>query len=237
MTQQRTTERPEPPGEPLAYLFRDLLLIGNPGVTRLYLIRHGQAEHNLDPSAGDDAALTQVGREQARRLAARLARQGVDAIYSSTMRRAIETAEAVAQAVGMEIRVQEGLQEVDVQTAEQTVILEGAEAEELRERFLADPTWDVLPGAEDRLSFRRRVVDAIDHIVAEQPGRRVAVVCHGFVIQTYVAHALRLDTDFPFYPFNSSITSIRALGERRAIWRLNDIAHLDGLPAGYDGIS
>jgi len=40
-----------------------------------------------------------------------------------------------------------------------------------------------------------------------------------------------------FYPFNASITSVRAQGERRVIWRLNDIAHLDGLPAGWGGIS
>jgi probable phosphoglycerate mutase len=109
--------------------------------------------------------------------------------------------------------------------------------EEVRRRILEHPTWDVFPGSEGRLAFRRRIVGAVDRIIAEQPARRAAVVCHGGVIQTYVAHVLGLDSDFPFYAFNASIASVRALGERRALWRLNDIAHLDGLPVGYEGIS
>ncbi|MEE8345834.1 MAG: histidine phosphatase family protein, partial [Dehalococcoidia bacterium] len=77
----------------------------------------------------------------------------------------------------------------------------------------------------------------MDHIVEECAGNRVAVVAHGMVIMTYVSHVLGLDRDMVFYPFNAGITSIRAQGERRVIWRLNDIAHLDGMPPGFGGIS
>ena len=46
-----------------------------------------------------------------------------------------------------------------------------------------------------------------------------------------------LERDMVFYPFNAGITSIRARGARRVIWRLNDVAHLDGMPPGFGGIS
>ncbi len=235
--QRETSSSSGPPGEPLAYFFEDLFLTRKPQATRLYLIRHAQGEENVDPSAGGDAGLTEVGREQARRLAARLARQGLDAVYSSPLRRALETAEAVAQAAGLDVRVIDDLRELGLREGEDASAYNSVAAEAIKRRLLAHPTWDAFPGAEDRLAFRRRVVGAMDRVIVEQPGRRVAVVCHGGVIQTYVAHVLGLDIDFPFYAFNASVTSIRALGERRALWRLNDIAHLDGLPVGYEGIS
>ena len=237
MTEQHSPDSSAPPGEPLAYFFQDLFLIRKPEATRLYLIRHAQGEDNVDPSAGGDAGLTEVGREQARRLAGRLsASGGLDAVYSSPLRRARETAEALARSMALDVVVLEDLREVSLQEP-QDALREGVTAEAIKERLLLNPTWAAFPGAEDRLAFRRRIVGAIDRIIAEQPGGRVAVVCHGGVIQAYVAQVLGLDCDFPFYAFNASITSIRALGERRALWRLNDIAHLDGLPVGYEGIS
>jgi len=233
MTQQPSQGQPRPPGEPLAYFFRDLFLIGHPQATRLYLVRHAQGQDNVDPSAGGDAGLTGVGREQARRLADRLARQGLDAVYSSPLRRALETAQAIAGASRLSITTLEGLREI----VQDGAVPEDAKMDAIKNRLLAEPTWDAFPGTEDRLAFRRRVVAAVDRIITEQPGRRAAVVCHGGVMQAYTAHVLGLNTDFPFYAFNASVTSIRALGEKRALWRLNDIGHLDGMPVGYGGIS
>jgi broad specificity phosphatase PhoE len=63
------------------------------------------------------------------------------------------------------------------------------------------------------------------------------LVSHAGFIQTFVSLALGLDRDFVFYPFNASVTSVRAKDGRFVLWRLNDIAHLDGLPAGWGGIS
>jgi len=65
----------------------------------------------------------------------------------------------------------------------------------------------------------------------------VVVVAHAAVIQTYVSHILGVERDFVLYAFNAGITSIRAKGDRRVIWRLSDVAHLDGLPSGFGGIS
>ena len=229
----------EPPGQPVDYYFRDVLLIGG-DATRLYLVRHAQSEGNRGEYTGpdDDPPLSEVGREHARRLAERFARQRVDAIYSSPLRRTQETARAIAGAAKLEVRTLDDLREVDlgqVQTDYEAYTEEDARA--LRDRVANQPTWDSFPGSEGSAASRRRIVGAMDRIIEECGGERVAVVAHAAVIQTYVSHVLGLERDFVFYPFNAGITSIRAQGDRRVIWRLNDIAHLDGMPPGFGGIS
>ncbi len=229
----------EPRGEPVAYYFRDLLLIGGEA-TRLYLVRHGQSEGNRGDYEGPDRdpPLSEVGREQARRLARRFGRQRIDALYSSPLRRALETARAIAETTGLSPRTVEDLREVELGGAQHDFdAYSEEEALALRDRIAERPTWDSFPGSEGSAAARRRIAAAIDRIVEECAGKRVAVVAHGAVIQTYVGHVLGLDRDIVFYPFNAGITSIRAQGERRVIWRLNDVAHLDGMPPGFGGIS
>jgi broad specificity phosphatase PhoE len=99
----------------------------------------------------------------------------------------------------------------------------------VKAKFEADPVWDNLPGSENSAHFRTRIVRAIDGIIVGNPGKKVAITCHGGVIQSYVGIILGLRTDFPFYCFNASITSIRAHAGRRVLWRLNDLGHLDGM--------
>ncbi len=229
----------EPRGQPVARYLRDVLLIGG-GATRLYLIRHGQSEGNRGEYDGpdDDAPLSAVGREQARRLAQRFDRQKVDAIYSSLLLRTQETARAIAETAGLTVRTLEDLREVDFGEVQREFdAYSEEEARALRQRIAERPTWDSFPGSEGSAAARRRIAGAIDRIIEECGGQRVAVVAHAAVIQTYVSHVLGLERDFVFYPFNAGITSIRAQGERRVIWRLNDIAHLDGMPPGFEGIS
>ncbi len=229
----------EPPGQPTAYYFRDLLLLDG-GATRLYLVRHAQSEENRGEHGNpdDEPPLSEVGREQAKRLGRRFARQRVDAVYSSPMLRAQQTARAIADSAAVTIRTLEELREVEIgDVLHKADSYSEEEKLALREGFNRRPTWDSFPGSEGSAAARRRIVGAMDHIVEECAGNRVAVVAHGMVIMTYVSHVLGLDRDMVFYPFNAGITSIRAQGERRVIWRLNDIAHLDGMPPGFGGIS
>jgi broad specificity phosphatase PhoE len=227
----------EPRGEPVGYYFRELLLIGGEA-TRLYLVRHAQSEGNLGfAGPDDDPPLSDVGREQARRLAQRLAGQKLGAIYSSPLRRTQETAQAIADATGLEVHIVEELREIDLGQARRDDSLSEDEARALRDRIARRPTWDSFPGSEGSAAARRRVVGAMDRITEENGGKRVVVVAHAAVIQTYVSHVLGVERDFVFYPFNAGITSIRAQGDRRVIWRLNDVAHLDGMPPGFGGIS
>ena len=226
------------PIDPMAYYFQDVLLLNKPDATRLYLIRHGQSGGNVAREEGRpgeyDPPLTPVGEEQARRLGERMAAYGVDVIYSSPLQRAYNTGLAIARHTGHEIIVVDDLQEIneplkDVPADARQPLPDGVTHRDIKAKFEQDPVWDNLPGSEGSMHFRERITSAIDGIVADNPGRKVAVTCHGGVIQSYVGIILGLRTDFPFYCFNASITSIRAHGERRVIWRMNDLGHLDGM--------
>ena len=236
----RNPETRPAPIDPMAYYFQDVLLLRGSNVVRLYLIRHGQSGGNVAREEGRqaefDPPLTPVGEEQARRLGQRMAEYGVDAIYSSPLQRSYNTGLAIARLTGHEITVIDDLQEIneparraggaDIEVAP---LPDGVTHDEIKRRFEQDPTWDNLPGSEASAHFRARITGAINHIVEENPGKKVAITCHGGVIQSYVAAMLGLRSDFPFYSFNASITSIRASGDRRALWRLNDLAHLEGM--------
>lgn len=226
------------PIDPMAYYFQDILLLNHPEAVRLYLIRHGESASNAARREGKaaeyDPPLTPVGEEQARRLGERMARYGVDAVYASPLQRAYNTGREIAHRLGMDVRVVDDLQEINEPLREQgrdveVELPEGVTHDDIKRRFEQEPTWDNLPGSENSTHFRERIVRAIDQIIRECPGKKVAVACHGGVIQSYVAHILGLRTDFPFYSFNASVTSIRAHGDRRVIWRLNDLAHLEGM--------
>jgi broad specificity phosphatase PhoE len=227
-----------PTGDPINAFFREALLIGSEA-TRLYLVRHAQSQGNTgEDLASGDPDLTEVGREQARRLGERMMRQRIDVIYASPLRRTQETALAVADLLGLEVIPKADLREIDLgQGSADVRALSPEEQERVARRIVEEGTWDAFPGSEGSRAARRRVQQAIDSIVALHPGQRVMVVTHAGVIQTYISLVLGLERDFVFYPFNASITSVRAKGQRRVIWRLNDIAHLAGMPAGYGGIS
>jgi broad specificity phosphatase PhoE len=225
------------PIDPMAYYFQDVLLLNNKQAARLYLIRHGQSASNqarVEGRLGEyDPPLTPDGELQAERVGERMAAYGVDAIYASPLQRAYNTAAPIAKRTGIEIKVIDDLQEINEPMKEGSIDpnanRETADHRAIKARFEKEPTWDNLPGGESSAHFRERIGRAIQQIVDECPGKRVAIACHGGVIQTYVAMVLGLPkTDFPFYAFNASITSIRAFQDKRALWRLNDLAHLDG---------
>ncbi len=122
-----------------------------PRARRLYVVRHGETERSARGvySGRAEIALTEHGREQARATAERLAGAGVDAVWSSPLGRATETAAAIARATGAPLTVDERLTEVDYGP------IEGMDRHEARERWgdlfsdwRADPYGAPLPGME-----------------------------------------------------------------------------------------
>ena len=232
------TTEVEPPGNPINEYFRESLLVGG-DATRLYLVRHAQSEENTgqDLDTGD-AGLTKVGREQALRLGQRLATQKLDAVYSSPLARTRQTAAAIADSLGLDIKVTSDLREVTLGAADFDIRkLSEEERAKIHDRVLREGTWDAFPGSEGSANARRRTHAVISEIAAANPGKRVAVVTHSAFMMTFFSVILGLQRDFMFYPFNASITSVRAKDGRFVLWRLNDVAHLEGMPAGFGGIS
>lgn len=168
------------------------------GATEVWLVRHGDC---YDGIAGEDPALSPRGREQARRLAERLRRLPVDAVYVSPMRRALET----AAAVGPDVCVEERL--VEVQTELDDGRVHPAE----------------LP---DQVLERMRA--AVSNAVAAHPGGRVVMIGHALSIMSYLCDVLRIEFGaLRLLPYYTSVSIVRVLGDRRMVGCLADVAHLE----------
>jgi probable phosphoglycerate mutase len=163
-------------------------------VTEILLARHGQTQWNAERrwQGHADPPLNALGRDQAHDLARSLAGERLDAVYSSDLRRAAETAEIVAGELGLPHETLPGLREIDVGS------WSGLTTEEIQH---ADP------GALDRVrelgygwedgetpaQLGERAAAAIRQIAAERPGDRVLVVAHGGTIRAIGAAAAGLD--------------------------------------------
>jgi probable phosphoglycerate mutase len=204
----------------------------------LLLIRHALPVRVEEAEGPADPELAEAGHHQARHLADYLADERLHAVYASPMRRAMETAAPLAARQGVEIRPEEGVAEYDRHHATY-IPVEQLKAENHPDwQAMLDGTWHQDLGI-DPHEFRATVTATVERIVGDHTGQRVAVVCHGGVINAYLTHLLGLDdpTGF-FYPNYTSIHRIAAArsGER-SILTLNETAHLrgTGLPVGLFG--
>ena len=170
------------------------------------------------PGSGPaDPALSERGVEQAAALAEWLATESIDALWSSPMRRALETAAPVAERLGLPVTVDEGLSEFDREALSYIPI------EELK--AAGDPRWNEVPERPE--DFVAGVVEAVERVVASHPSQRVAVVCHGGVINAYAGHVAGVDAPLWFIPAYTSISRILASASGpRGIGSLNETAHV-----------
>jgi broad specificity phosphatase PhoE len=202
-------------------------------MTQLLLIRHGQSTWNAEGriQGWADPPLDDTGREQAWRLARRLADEklGIVAVYSSPLLRARQTAEEIAQTLGLPVQTDDRLKENGV--GEFT----GLTGQEVEQRFpawlaslKATAEWVPPPGGEDRDAFVTRAVRAMTDIVTHHPEQTVAVVSHGGTLGVYLAHLLEIPMrrPLPFQFDNASLSIVRVTRPRIRLFKLNDTAHL-----------
>lgn len=166
---------------------------------------------------------------QARELAARLAGHPLVGFYCSDLCRARQTAEPIAEAVGMEAMSLPGLREVALGA------WEGKTREELIAEFPAEweawvqaPSWDLVPGGEGAGPFEHRVTATLEGILNSHMGGDVLCVTHGGVIQVALLDVVgrRSGGNFPFLIQNCSLTVIQRARGRTVVTAVNDICHL-----------
>lgn len=175
-------------------------LIGVDGVTEIWLVRHADCYQDLVETL--DPPLSRLGREQSTRLAERVRRAQPAAVYSSPYRRAMETAKAISDDV-----------HVDERLVEMALVVNEDGSLDLRE-----PPAGVIE--------RMRAV--VGEIVGRHPGKRVVAIGHGAAIVAYLADVLRLEPgQLRMLPYYTSISIVRALGDRRIVGALGDGAHLE----------
>jgi broad specificity phosphatase PhoE len=158
-------------------------------MTELLLVRHGETDWNRDQrfQGHADPPLNDTGRAQARALANDLAAERIDAIYTSDLARARETAELIAERAGVPFVLEPQLREVDVGE------WQGLTHAEIDERFPEGRrNWHERGHGWERgetyEQLAERVLEALERIVHRHPGERVVVVGHGGTIRAVRAH-------------------------------------------------
>jgi len=208
--------------------------------TRLVIVRHGEAVSNAeDIVAGHHGCrgLTERGRRQVVALADRLRRtgelEGASALYSSVLRRAVETAEILRPALG------DVSYEADCMLCErhpgEADGLTWAECDERYGRLLPadDPERPLSPGGETWLDLLDRAEGALHRVAEAHPGELVVVSGHGGIIAASLVRFLALPAHgglTRLHPDNASMTEWALTGARWWLVRLNDAAHLDPHP-------
>jgi probable phosphoglycerate mutase len=198
-------------------------------------IRHGEPER-IAPGSGvaADPRLTVAGQEQATRLAGWLAFEHIDAVLASPLRRAVETAEPIAAALGLEVETFEGIVEYDRDSDHYIPTEELRVTKDERWTAMVEGRWDEF-GAELPEIFRARVDEAVTAIVERFPGRRVAAVCHGGVINVALGSVLGIPQPLWFEPGYTSMSRMLASrGGIRSVASLNELAHLKATRNGAD---
>jgi broad specificity phosphatase PhoE len=196
----------------------------------LHLVRHGESAGNVDPTLrrSDDPPLTARGREQAQRAAAALARAGVDAVLSSPLQRARETAGAIGAAAGLAVTIVDGFAEVGLGALTDPDTPEGrAERDAIFSAWLAGDHRRAFPGGEDFAAVTQRVRNGLRAVCQAAPGARVALVTHRMPIAA--AAALCAPGGMAGAPGacpNGSITTLRPEGDGWRLLAWGDARHL-----------
>lgn len=195
----------------------------------LVLVRHAEPVRiGPDESGGApvDPPLTPRGADQAARLAAWLAAEPVHHVVSSSLRRATDTAAPVAAAHGLAVEALDGLREYDSAADHYIPVEELRETKDERWLAMVEGRWENY-GGEHPDHFRARITPTIDGVVDAHPGETVVVVCHGGVINVYLAALLGLPHHLWFDPAYTSISRVRASRTGpRSLASLNETGHL-----------
>jgi broad specificity phosphatase PhoE len=198
---------------------------------RILFVRHGETESNVeDRYMGHlDSPLSTRGVEQAKAVAARLAGEGIDALVTSDLGRALSTARHIADACHLEMILDPRLRERHAGE------FQGLLAEEARARYpdyfieSADPTPETsIPGGESAVQIQERVVPLLEEVCPQYAGRTVALVTHGIVIRTMFWRLLECSYAAAFRARvdNAGLTVFRAKNGRWALQSWNDTEHL-----------
>lgn len=207
--------------------------------TEVLLLRHGQ-QHYADDSAvrrdALDPPLSELGRRQARAVGRHVARLGVVAVYSSGMRRAVETAALLREGLGSEpvIGTVPDLREVEIfrDASPDRPVGESMTPDVLAfaaEEFMKTRRFEAFPSAEPSVELRARAVRALEQITDRHRGQRVAVVAHGGLINAFLAEVLGMTADMFFFPAHASVTRALNAEGRWALGSANETAHLHDL--------
>lgn len=201
-------------------------------VTTVYLVRHCQSTGNTEGrfQGRFDAPVGEEGRKQLALLALRFRNEPLDALYSSPLTRAMETARAVNEYHHLPIQQREGLLEISAGDIENMLVTEVARRyPELTDHWNHAPDRCEFPHGETMEQVYTRVNRELDEIIAENPGRRMFIATHGGVIRNIyarVAHGSILGLRDGAVFGNTGVNVLLAEDGDLRFAQVNDLAHL-----------
>lgn len=169
--------------------------------TRIIAVRHGETAWNVDTRIQGqlDLPLNERGRWQAAQVGKALATEAIDAIYTSDLLRAHDTALAVGHAVGVALIATEGLRERNFGAfqGKTFVEIEAAWPEQALAWRKRAPEWAPPEGGESLLTMRERATSVVAELAARHLGQQILVVTHGGVLDMLYRAATRLELGAP----------------------------------------
>jgi broad specificity phosphatase PhoE len=164
--------------------------------TQLVLIRHGQTEWNRQGrwQGQADPPLNAMGRRQARRAALGLRAAGLDRLYSSDLRRALETADIIGVELGLAVVPDARLREINLGSWQGMLSTDiQAEYPDEFRRWHQSPLAARPPDGESVYSLAARVLEAVSEITLRHQGRRIGIVAHELPVAAVLAHLRGID--------------------------------------------
>lgn len=193
----------------------------------LIIVRHGRPK-TAHSRGGADPQLTDVGHQQAELLAEFLLavpELSPDVVVTSPMRRAAQTAAPIAERIGVTVGIEDRLAEFDQGAATYVPVEESRADKAAQWRALESGVWG--EHRFDPEAFERRVLEAFDDVIANNPGRRVAVVCHGGVINAFLSRMLgRRRSMFVQLDYTSFSRLVASSEGTRQLRSVNETPHL-----------
>ena len=195
-------------------------------MTTLYIVRHGETDSNVAHTClgHKDVPLNAAGVEQARELAEKYRGIPIDAVYSSPLKRAVDTAEGVAEIKSLKIKLNYGLIERDFGGWDDMTFAE-IESKYPHEYAEWQENWTgfKIPGGESSDEAQKRISDATDRIIAANAGKSVLIVTHLGTARHIISHVLGLTTEqsWRFTLDNAKTARIVINGNERILTGLN----------------
>jgi len=199
---------------------------------RLILVRHGRTDWNREfrVQGHSDIPLNQTGQDQAEAIAQKLKDETIEALYSSPLSRAYQTAEAIGTFHKVKITSDDRLKELDVGE------VDGVYYPRLKDdtpdffsKWMSDPAGARWPGGESMADLQRRVWDVVMGIKTDHADGTVVITSHLFTILTIMCEILGMKLS-EFRRLNLSVASISEAefnGNQSRLLKFNDICHLE----------
>ena len=200
--------------------------------TRICFVRHGETDWNIEQrmQGHRDLALNATGLAQAAAVGRYFSGGQADALYSSDLLRARQTAQSIAQALGLPLRLAEALRERHFGRREGLTLAEVAlrYADDARAMATRDPDYGAPQGGESRRQHAERVLGCVARLLDDRRGQTIVVVTHGGVLDVIYRRAQGLSADSPrdYAIPNAGINWLTIDGERWQIERWGETAHL-----------